>query len=64
MMTACAVNDPAKLDDRRKELKARLRSDPAKPAKPQWTREEMQAAAQRLVTSVINTGKLPPRHIQ
>ena len=64
MMTAYAFNDTKGLDERRRELKARLRNDPAKPAKPQFTREEMQAAAQRLVTSVITTGKLPPRHIQ
>jgi hypothetical protein len=45
-------------------LKARLRNDPRTPAKPKWTREEMQAAAQRLVTAVITTGKLPPRNVQ
>lgn len=64
MLTAYAVNKPEGLDERRKELKARLRgSDPAT-AKPKWTREEMQAAAQRLVTAVIMTGKLPPRNPQ
>ncbi len=64
MMTAYAFNDTKGLEERRKELKARLRGAAGTPAKPKFTREEMQAAAQRLVTSVINTGKLPPRHIQ
>jgi hypothetical protein len=58
------VNDPKAFETRRKELKARLRNDPRTPAKPKWTREEMQAAAQRLVTAVITTGKLPPKVIQ
>jgi hypothetical protein len=58
------MNDPKGLDTRRKELKARLRNDPRTPPKPKWTREEMQAAAQRLVTAVITTGKLPPKVIQ
>jgi hypothetical protein len=58
------MNDPKGLDTRRKELKARLRNDPRAPEKPKWTREEMQAAAQRLVTAVITTGKLPPKVIQ
>jgi hypothetical protein len=58
------MNDPKGLDTRRKELKARLRNDPRAPEKPKWTREEMQAAAQRLVTAVITTGKLPPRNVQ
>jgi hypothetical protein len=59
------MNDPKGLDTRRKELKARLKNDPATPAKPKWTHEEMREAAQRLVTAVINTGKLPPpRNVQ
>jgi hypothetical protein len=58
------VNDPEKLETRRKELRARVKDDPRTPAKPKWTREEMQAAAQRLVTAVITTGKLPPKVIQ
>jgi hypothetical protein len=58
------MNDPKGLDTRRKELKAKLRGAAGAPAKKQWTREEMQAAAQRLVTSVITTGKLPPKVIQ
>jgi hypothetical protein len=64
VLSAFAMNDPKGLDTRRKELKARLRNDPRTPTKPKWTREEMQAAAQRLVTSVITTGKLPPRNVQ
>jgi hypothetical protein len=64
VLSAFAMNDPKGLDTRRKELKARLRNDPRAPEKPKWTREEMQAAAQRLVTAVITTGKLPPKVIQ
>jgi hypothetical protein len=63
-LIAHAFHEPKNLETRRKELKARLRNDPRTPAKPKWTREEMQAAAQRLVTAVITTGKLPPKVIQ
>lgn len=63
-LTAYAVNEPKHLETRTKELEARLRRDPATPAKPKWTREEMQRAAQRVVTAVITTGKMPARHIQ
>jgi hypothetical protein len=58
------VNDPKGFETRRKELKARLRGAAGAPVKPKWTHEEMREAAQRLVTSVINTGKLPPKVIQ
>jgi hypothetical protein len=53
------VNDPEKLDPRRKELRARLRNDPRTPTKPKWTHEEMREAAQRVITAVIKTGKMP-----
>jgi hypothetical protein len=64
VLTAFAVNDPKGFETRRKELKAKLRGAAGAPAKPKWTHEEMREAAQRLVTSVINTGKLPPKVIQ
>jgi hypothetical protein len=63
-LIAHAFHEPKNLETRRKELKARLRGAAGAPAKPKWTREEMQAAAQRLVTAVITTGKLPPKVIQ
>lgn len=62
VLTSIAFHEPKGLDDRRKALRAKLAADPtARPSKPKWTREEMQAAAQRIVTSVITTGKLPPK---
>lgn len=56
ILTASAVNDPSGLDVRRRELRARLRDDPSTPAKREWTRDEMQAVAQRLVAAAL-TGK-------
>lgn len=60
-MIGCAVNAPKELDARGKELDAKIHADASTPAKHKWTREEMQGAAQRLVTAVITTGKLPPK---
>jgi len=50
---AHAVNEPAGLESRRKELVSRLSHDPLSPRKRTWTREEMQHAAQRLVAAAL-----------
>jgi hypothetical protein len=63
-MIGCAVNAPKELDTRGKELDAKIHADASAPPKPKFTHEEMQAAAQRLVTAVITTGKLPKRGVQ
>lgn len=58
-MIGCAVNGGKGLDDRRKELKAKLRHDPsAPPTAPQWTPQEMTDAASRLMASVLAKGKV------
>ena len=58
VLTAIAVNDPKGLESRQRELRARLRNDPRVPETPKWTRQEMTEAAQRLMSSVLKTGKL------
>lgn len=61
ILTANAVNDPAGLEVRRKELKARLRTDPSVPATPRFTDAEMRSAAARVMASVFKSSKLPPQ---
>ena len=57
----CVNGDEKQFKARYGNLERRLRNDPQQPAKPKWTPEEMQAAAQRLVSHVLATGKLPPK---
>lgn len=61
ILTANAVNDPAGLEVRRKELKARLRADPTIPVAPKFTDDEMRSAASRVMASVFKSRKLPPQ---
>lgn len=45
-------------DVRRNDLARRLKNAPSVPAQPKFTNEEMRNAAQRLMNSVLKTGKL------
>lgn len=57
-LSAYAVNAPKELETRRRELRRRLQHDPSAPIKPQWSDKEMREAAQRMMSSVLKTGKL------
>jgi len=52
-LTAYAVNAPKELEARRRDLRFRLRNDPRIPQAPQWTKQEMDDAAARLMASVL-----------
>jgi hypothetical protein len=56
-LMAFAVNKPDELDRRRKELRAKLRHDIAAPPKQDFTFEEMQSAANYMMSV---TGKSKP----
>ena len=60
-LTAGAMNDTTGkfIAARRNDLRARLRNDPHAPEAPKFTSSEMRDAAQRLMSSVLSTGKLP-----
>ena len=53
VLMANAVNAPKGLDERRKELRYRLRNDPRMHAAPKWSKQEMHNAASRLMASVL-----------
>jgi hypothetical protein len=52
MLTATAFHQPADLDKRRKELRARLTRDPNAPPPQKFTKEELQQAAMQIMALI------------
>jgi hypothetical protein len=60
MLVAYAVNSPKQLDERRKELRQKMRGDAGLAAPPKFTKQEMTEAVQRLMAKNWKTSTTIP----